>query len=105
MRLFALCLDTLSHAHENSLTGIRFGNNKSKPAVIAYADDVMLLQTSPSEIPRIRTITDQYGAASGAKINISKSKALAVGAWDTSVDIMGITYHREMKILGTHLTN
>jgi outer membrane PBP1 activator LpoA protein len=73
--------------------------------VIAYADDITLLVTSPSEIPRIRTIIDQYGAASGAKINISKSKSLALGAWDTSVDIMGIQYQREMKMLGAHFKN
>ena len=61
--------------------------------MVAYADVVTLLMTSPSEIPRMRTIIDQYGAASGAKIGVSNSKALAVGAWDTSVDIMGIQYH------------
>jgi hypothetical protein len=69
MQNFEMCLDPLLHTIENSLTGIRFGN-KSRIAVMAYVDDVTLLVASPSEIPRIRTITDQYVAASGAKINI-----------------------------------
>ena len=30
---------------------------------------------------------------------------MAVGAWDTSVDIMGIQYQTERKILGAHFTN
>jgi len=105
MQLFALCLYPLLRALENTLTGICFGPNNIKTVVIAYADDVRLLVTSPSEIPNIRTIMEQYGAASGAKINILKLKAMAVGAWDTSVDIMGIPYHTEMKILGVHFTN
>ena len=105
MQLFALCLDPLLRALENSLAGIRFGNTNTKTAVIAFADDVTLLVTSPSEIPRIRTIIDQYGTASGSKINLSMSKALAVGEWDTSVDIMGIQYQREMKMLGAHFKN
>ena len=105
MQFFALCLDPLFRALENSPAGIRFGNNTTKTAVIAYADLVTLLLTSPSEIPRIGTTIDQYGAASAAKISISKSKALTVGAWDISVDIMGIQYQTEMKILGAHITN
>ena len=105
MQLFTLCLGPLLRDLEKSLTGTLFGNNNTKTAVITYAEDVTLLVTSLSELPRFRTIIDQYGAASGAKINISKSKALAVGEWDTSVDIIGIQYHREMKIRGAHFTN
>jgi len=61
--------------------------------VIAYADDVTLLLTSPSEIPKLQAIFDQYGKASGPKINIQKSKAMAMGMWDTTLNIMGISYH------------
>jgi len=58
--------------------------------VLAYADDVTILLLSPSDIPKIQNILDLYGAASGAKINIRKSKALGVGRWETIVNIMGI---------------
>ena len=59
MQVFALCLDPLLRALENSLAGICFGNNNTKTAAIAYANDVTILVTSPSEISRIRTIIDQ----------------------------------------------
>jgi len=59
--------------------GIRVGRNSHKSAVIASADDVTLLLTSPSEIFKLQAILDQYGKACGAKSNIQKSKAMAVG--------------------------
>ena len=60
---------------------------------------------SPSEIPKLQAILDQYGKASGAKINIQNSKAMAVGMWDTTVNIMGIPYQENIKILGVHFTS
>ena len=47
----------------------------------------------------------EYGKASGAKINIQKSKAMAVGMWDTTLNILRIMYHENMKILGIHFTS
>jgi hypothetical protein len=38
-------------------------------------------------------------AATGARINVNKSKAMAVNSWDTDVNVMDITYVEEMKIL------
>lgn len=40
--------------------------------------------------------------ASGAKVNIGKSRALAVGSLDTSAQIINIPYCEEVKILGIH---
>jgi hypothetical protein len=65
---------------------------------------VTLIVTSSHDIPKIKQALDQYAAASGARINIQKSKAIAVGSRDTAIDIMDIQYHTEMKILGTHFT-
>jgi hypothetical protein len=61
--------------------------------MIEYSDDVTLLLRAPSEI----AILDQYGKESGAKINIQKSKAMAVGMWDTTVNMMGIPYHENPR--------
>jgi len=77
--------------------GIRIGRNSHKSAVIAYADDLTLLLMSPSEIPKLQTILDQYGKACGAKINIQKSKAMAMGMWDTRLNIMGIQYYENPR--------
>jgi hypothetical protein len=72
--------------------------------MLAYADDVTILLQSLSNIPKIHTKLDQYGAASGAKINIRKSKAMGVGRWDTRVNVVGIQYRAILKIVGIHFT-
>jgi len=77
--------------------GIRVGRNSHKSAVIAFVDDETLQLTSPSEIPKLQTIPDQYGKAGGAKNYIQKSKAMAVGMWDTTVNIMGIPYYENPR--------
>jgi len=103
MQLFAVCLNPLICTLEDTLTGIQIGRRSIKTAVIAYAEDVTIFETSPRDMPKIQTAIDHYEAAPGARINIKKSKAMAMGSWDTSADIMGILYHTEMKILGIRL--
>jgi hypothetical protein len=46
-----------------------------------------------------------YQAASGARLNIEQSKTMAIGSWDTSIDIMGILYLTAIKILGVRMHN
>jgi len=91
MQLLAIWMDPLLFAYESTLLGIHVGRKSHKSAVIAYADDVTLLLTSPSEIR--------------VKINIQKSKAMAVGMWDKTVNIMGLPYYESMKILAMHFTS
>jgi hypothetical protein len=43
---------------------------------------------------------ERYQRASGARINWAKSKALALGGWDSTTGVMGIQYRDEVKILG-----
>jgi len=104
MQLFAICLDPLLTNLENVMTNVHIGRRTVTNTVLAYVDDVTLLVTSPQDIPRIKTAVEQYAATSGARINIQKSRAMAVGAWDNCINIMGISYHTELKILGTHFT-
>jgi hypothetical protein len=92
MLLFALCIDPFVSALGSTLPGISVGSSGTHPAVLAYADDVTILLQSPSDVSKIQNILDQYGAASGAKINVRKSKALGVGRWDTTVKIFGIQF-------------
>jgi hypothetical protein len=103
-QLFALCIDPLLCAIDETLKGIRIGRGDNRTAVIAYADDITLLLTSPDDVPKLQDILDKYTSASGARINIHKSKAMAVGKWDTSTTLMGIPCYEHMKILGIHLT-
>ena len=73
--------------------------------VTAYADDVTIFVTSVEDVPKLKDLLFWYEAAIGAKINIYKSKAMALGRWDTALNIMDIPYHTELKILGFHFTN
>jgi hypothetical protein len=90
----------LSYTLDRKLQCIRIGPKQPKTTIIAYADDVTILITTPDEIPVIQEALLCYQNASGAMINLTKSKAMAVGGWDKNTDIMGIAYHESIKILG-----
>jgi hypothetical protein len=100
MPLFAMCLNPLLRTLEN-LARIQIGRLQVKTTVVAYADDV----TSPTDIPKIQEALHCFEEASGATVNIGKSRALAIGPWDTSLRIMDIPYHSEANILGYHMTS
>ena len=60
--------------------------------------------TSPTDIPKIQDALTCCAAASGARVNIEKSKVIAFGTWDTSTKIMDTPYHTETTILGFLVT-
>jgi hypothetical protein len=90
-------------AINKTLKGISIGWNGARRAVIAYADDITILM-SPEEIPKLKEILNLYTTASGASINITKSKAMAIERWDTSQTVIGISYCDQMEILDIHFT-
>ena len=45
-----------------------------------------------------------YEAATGERLNIRKSKIMGLSTWDVSVDILGIPFCNELRILGTQIT-
>jgi hypothetical protein len=98
MHLYALCLNPLLHMIDKKLRGIRIDPRKPKTAIIAYADDVTIMLTSKDEIKVV-----QYKVLPKClrcKINLDKSKAMAIGRWDTTNDSMGIKYQNNIKIRG-----
>jgi len=102
MQLFAMCLNPLHCTLENNLAGIQIGRRRIKTTAVAYADYVTIFVTSKTDIPEIQEALHCFEEASGAKVNIGKSRALAIGSWDTSVRIIDIPYHSETNILGFH---
>ena len=104
MLLFAVCVDPLLHRLEQHLCGIRIRRGSRKIAVIAYADDITVLLTSPEEIDTVMTIIQQYERATGAKLNLGKSKALATGAWAPAANRYNIQYREQIQVLGFPLT-
>jgi len=71
-----------------------------KAVVVAYADDITIFVTTPTDVPVIRDAIQCYEKATGARLNTRKSKELAVGGWSASTGTLSITYHAEIKILG-----
>lgn len=71
--------------------------------VIAYADDITIVIRCPSKIPRIIACFQQFEKAAGAKLNMTKTEAMEIGAgmqhWD------GFTKKDEIKILGVRFKN
>jgi hypothetical protein len=102
MQLYAICRNPLLHMIDRNLKGIRLDPKKPKTSIVAYADDVTILITDPSEVPLVQDALKCYQEASGALINFAKSTALAVGGWNKTTDMMGIAYHDTIKILGIH---
>jgi hypothetical protein len=92
MILFALVLNPLLSHLERNLTGITIGHSTQKTAVMAYADDVTIFVTAPKDINVIRDLLLTYKRVTGACLNIRKSKAMAAGSWDTSLNVFDIPY-------------
>jgi hypothetical protein len=99
MSLFALCINPLLHTLERKLRGIRIGRRGKSTTVIAYADDVTVIVTKPEDTAIIQETLKTYEAASGATVNMQKSRAIVLGTWDTSLPVMDIPYSDEAKIL------
>jgi sRNA-binding carbon storage regulator CsrA len=94
--LSALILNPLLCLLERNLTGIRIGNRIQKTAVVAYADDVTIFVTAPQDINITRDLLLTYERVTGACLNIRKSKAMALGSWDSSLTLSLLTsyiYH------------
>ena len=105
MQLYNLCLNPLLHKLDEELAGVRIRHGRAKTVKVAYADDVTVLLTTPDDVQKLQDILHTYDEATGAKINIHKSRALDVGGWDTTRQIMNITYLTEIKILGLKFGN
>jgi len=105
MMLYAICINPLLHKLEEALNGVRIRRRSPGTAAIAYADDVTVLLTAQDEDQTLQEILRIFEEATGAKINMDKSKALAIVGWDTSQEIMNITYQEELRILGFQFTN
>jgi len=74
-------------------------------SVIAYADDVTIFVTKPEDFCIIRDAVRCFEKASGAHLNVRKSKALAVGGWEEAGNDLGVEYHQSIKILDINFSS
>jgi hypothetical protein len=103
--LFALCINPLIQCLEENLQGVRFNRGQRKVAVVAYADDITILITASEDIERLKEIVQCYEGATGARLNVRKSQALAVGTSDLTRSVMGIPYSEVVTILGFQMAS
>uniref|UniRef100_A0A3B3XFC3 Reverse transcriptase domain-containing protein n=1 Tax=Poecilia mexicana TaxID=48701 RepID=A0A3B3XFC3_9TELE len=81
--LFALAIEPLAAAN-TSVTGIKFGANEHKLSL--YADDLLLYITKPYiSIPPLLECLKAYSAASGYKLNYTKSEILPLNVQDDNI--------------------
>ena len=100
MVLYTLCLQPFLSMLEQSLPGVRIGRGNRPLSVVAYADDVTVFLTSVEDFRAVEDAIRLFEKASGAHLNPRKSQALAIGRWNASDKILGITYHAYVRILG-----
>jgi len=105
MTLFALCIDPLLRTTEQKLPGIRIGNRARKTVVFANADDVTIFVTTPTGQTTIQDPMQCYGKATESRLNLKKSKPLAVGGRSTKTIALNIPYQTEIKILAVTFTS
>jgi len=87
-----LCVNPLLIKLDSKLHGIEVRNNSTKTTAAAYADDITIFITHPSEIDEIKETLHEYMQVTGARINEKKSRAFALGSWTKTTPIMNIKY-------------
>jgi len=83
----------------------RMGRHRARTSVVAYADDVTIFVTTPTDITKLHEAIHCFEAASGARVNTQKPRAIAFWSWDKSIEIMNIPYHDTATILGFQIKN
>jgi len=78
--LFTTCLNPLLYMIDVNLAATHSELHNKRTAVIAYAYDVKIILRSPKDIPIVQEALRCYEDASGANLNIQKSKVMALGS-------------------------
>ena len=104
MALFALCINPLLHYLDTHLDGIRFRRTENRVEVVSYAD-VTIFVTQRDDFRIVRDALQCHEKASGARLNIQKSEALAIGGWIGTGSDLGVDFVPNMRILGITFSN
>ena len=104
MMLYSMCVHPLLRILYQNLTGIRIGKRRPKTVAVAYAEDITIFVTTPTDIPVLQETIRCYEKATGTLLNTMKSRGLAVGRWSTNTNVLNITYQPEINIVGVPFT-
>jgi hypothetical protein len=104
MVLFAISINPLLEMPEGKMLHARRGKRTPGPGLITYADDITIILYNSEEVQYVREALATYTAASDVCLKLQKSKTLALGSWDTSLDVLGVPYVTELPILWTRIS-
>lgn len=105
--LYILSLEPLlERIRQNvSISGLHIPN-KGYQKLIAFADDTNFFTDNAKSIETILETFDEFGKCSGSKINISKTKCLAIGRGEKINTVeYNLEWVREIKIFGLLYAN
>ena len=102
--LYVLCVEVLASLIRSS-SGIEGfllpGASGRQARVRLYADDTTLVLKDLSSLTNLFKCIQIYERGTGAKLNLSKTEAMWLGAWKARPDRpLGLTWVTKMKILG-----
>jgi hypothetical protein len=92
----------LPHHVKKRLSGVRIGPDSEPVSIVAYADDVTIFLTPTDDLSTVQEAIHQFEKASGAQLNMRKSRALPIGRWPAPDNILGVPCQRHVRILGIH---
>ena len=94
----SLCTSPLANTRR-PFDGDLYRHARAENLVVAYADDVTIFIIRREEIEIVNAAIRTYERASGAQLNPTKSRALAVGGWTSMITSLGIPLSQLVKIL------
>ena len=102
--LYILCVEALACSVKQcpEIEGFLLpGAKGTRYKVGQYADDTTSFVKSIRSLERLFDVIHLYEQGSGAKLNVSKTEAMWLGAWKLRNDQpLGLTWVKKMKILG-----
>ena len=90
---------------DNTIRGIHLPN-RGERKLLAYADDTIFFPKNNNSIKRIMETFEEFGSASGSKINIRKSEIMGIGKFTNKDDYpLNLEGKKELLIYGLTFTN
>jgi hypothetical protein len=99
MLRYALLLNPLLTKFDETLSSLRLNTEAKKVVIIFYVKDSNITLTDPTDKPLLHNILYTHEQSTDAKINNSKTKDLLLWKWNTSIDVLGIPYITETRII------
>lgn len=106
--LYVLVLEPFANKIRNdiSIKGLQLPGSSVNAKIALYADDATAILTDLQSVKRVLDTCYHFGRASGAKLNILKTKGIFLGKWKRREDHpFGISWVDNCKILGVKLGN